>query len=300
MERRAGRRDRLVPLRPDAASNASSRCVSMRLPEGFESRSSTTTPATARPRCVRARVPRRQADRARRERRLQRGEQPRLSARRRAEYVLALNPDTRICEGTLDTLLALMDADQRVGICRLPARAGGRHLRPRGATVVSDARSALGHFPRVGRRERAPARSRPTGRPTSARARSTPSTARSCSCAARCSTRSACSTRATGCTWRTSTSATALREAGWITWYEPSVEAVHIKAGTSGHHRRLARSTTRSTTGCSATTAPTWRPQRSGPSTRSCTRGIALKFLASAAGLGSRARMAAARRAGTA
>ena len=28
-------------------------------------------------------------------------------------------------------------------------------------------------------------------------------------------------------------------QAGWITWYEPSVEAVHIKAGTSGHHRRL-------------------------------------------------------------
>src|SRR5205823_11456809 len=28
-------------------------------------------------------------------------------------------------------------------------------------------------------------------------------------------------------------------EAGWITWYEPSVEAVHVKAGTSGHYRRL-------------------------------------------------------------
>jgi hypothetical protein len=28
-------------------------------------------------------------------------------------------------------------------------------------------------------------------------------------------------------------------QADWITWYEPSVEATHIKAGTSGHHRRL-------------------------------------------------------------
>ena len=28
-------------------------------------------------------------------------------------------------------------------------------------------------------------------------------------------------------------------QAGWITWYEPSVEAVHVKAGTSGRHRRL-------------------------------------------------------------
>ena len=38
-----------------------------------------------------------------------------------AEYVLVLNPDTRICEGTLDTLLRLMDVNERVGIagCRL-------------------------------------------------------------------------------------------------------------------------------------------------------------------------------------
>jgi len=27
--------------------------------------------------------------------------------------------------------------------------------------------------------------------------------------------------------------------ASWITWYEPSVAAVHVKAGTSGRHRRL-------------------------------------------------------------
>src|SRR5207249_11763457 len=33
-----------------------------------------------------------------------------------AEYALVLNPDTRLCEGTLDTLLRLMEANQRIGI----------------------------------------------------------------------------------------------------------------------------------------------------------------------------------------
>src|SRR2546422_7669364 len=38
-----------------------------------------------------------------------------------AEYVLVLNPDTQLCERTLDTLLHLMAADRRIGIagCRL-------------------------------------------------------------------------------------------------------------------------------------------------------------------------------------
>ena len=38
-----------------------------------------------------------------------------------AEYVLVLNPDTVLCERTLDTLLRLMAADERIGIvgCRL-------------------------------------------------------------------------------------------------------------------------------------------------------------------------------------
>jgi len=28
-------------------------------------------------------------------------------------------------------------------------------------------------------------------------------------------------------------------EAGWITWFEPSVVVVHVKAGTSGRHRSV-------------------------------------------------------------
>ncbi len=79
--------------------------------------------------------------------------------------------------------------------------------------------------------------SRHTGRLTSSEGPSTRSTARSCCCAAPPSTTSVSSTRATGCTWRTSTSAR-LKEGGWITFYEPASRALHTK---SGHDRGRAR-----------------------------------------------------------
>jgi GT2 family glycosyltransferase len=156
-----------------------------------------------------------------------------------AEYVLVLNPDTRICEGTLDKLLRLMDANERVGIagCRLVQEDGTfDHAARRSFPTPA---SALGHFLRVGRSERAPAslaayRAPDVGEgPVDAVNGAFMLMRRAmldeiglfdegywmymedldlCYRAAR---------------------------AGWVTWYEPSVEAVHIKAGTSGHHRRL-------------------------------------------------------------
>ena len=156
-----------------------------------------------------------------------------------AEYVLVLNPDTRICEGTLDTLLRLMDANERVGIagCRLVQEDGTfDHAARRSFPTPA---SALGHFLRVGRSERAPAslaayRAPDVGEgPVDAVNGAFMLMRRAmldeiglfdegywmymedldlCYRAAR---------------------------AGWITWYEPSVRAVHIKAGTSGRHRRL-------------------------------------------------------------
>jgi GT2 family glycosyltransferase len=156
-----------------------------------------------------------------------------------AEYVLVLNPDTRICEGTLDTMLRLMDADHRIGIagCRLVQEDGTfDHAARRSFPTPA---SALGHFLGVGRSERAPAslaayRAPEVGEgPVDAVNGAFMLMRREmldeiglfdegywmymedldlCYRAAR---------------------------AGWITWYEPSVEAVHVKAGTSGHHRRL-------------------------------------------------------------
>jgi N-acetylglucosaminyl-diphospho-decaprenol L-rhamnosyltransferase len=156
-----------------------------------------------------------------------------------AEYVLVLNPDTRICEQTLDTLLRLMHANERIGIagCRLVQEDGAfDHAARRSFPTPA---SALGHFLRVGRSDRAPAalaayRAPDIGEgPVDAVNGAFMLMRRAmldqiglfdegywmymedldlCYRAAR---------------------------AGWITWYEPSVEAMHIKAGTSGHYRAL-------------------------------------------------------------
>jgi N-acetylglucosaminyl-diphospho-decaprenol L-rhamnosyltransferase len=72
--------------------------------------------------------------------------------RGRAPYVLALNPDTELRPGTLETLLELMEARPEVGI------AGCRLERPDGSFDHASRRSfptllgALGHFSGVGRR----------------------------------------------------------------------------------------------------------------------------------------------------
>jgi N-acetylglucosaminyl-diphospho-decaprenol L-rhamnosyltransferase len=156
-----------------------------------------------------------------------------------AEYVLVLNPDTQLSKGTLETLLGLLDANPRIGIagCRLVQEDGTfDHAARRSFPTPA---SALGHFLRLGRSDRAPAalaayRAPEVGAgPVDAVNGAFMLMRRAmldeiglfdegywmymedldlCYRAAR---------------------------AGWVTWYEPSVEAVHMKAGSSGHHRRL-------------------------------------------------------------
>ena len=199
-----------------------------------------------------------------------------------AEYVLVLNPDTRICEGTLDTLLRVMDGNERVGIagCRLVQEDGTfDHAARRSFPTPA---SALGHFLRVGRSERAPAslaayRAPDVGEgPVDAVNGAFMLMRRAmleeiglfdegywmymedldlCYRAAR---------------------------AGWITWYEPSVEAVHIKAGTSGQHRRL-RLDYAFHYGMYRYYRTHLAAQRSAPFNALVYAGIGVKFLASAA-----------------
>jgi len=198
-----------------------------------------------------------------------------------AEYVLVLNPDTLLCEETLDVLLRLMDDDSRIGIagCRLVQEDGTfDHAARRSFPTPA---SALGHFLRVGRSDRAP---------TALAAYRAPDVSEGpvdavngafmlmrremlddiglfdegywmymedldlCYRAAR---------------------------AGWTTWYEPSVAAVHIKAGTSGHHRRL-RLNYAFHYGMFRYYRTHLAPERSSAFNVLVYSGIALKFLASA------------------
>lgn len=156
-----------------------------------------------------------------------------------AEYVLVLNPDTRLCEGTLDTLLRLMENDTRIGIasCRLVQEDGTfDHAARRSFPTPA---SALGHFLRVGRSQRSP---------TALAAYRAPDVAEGPVDAVngafmlmRRAMLEEIGLFDEGYWMYMEDLDLCYRaaQAGWITWYEPSVEAIHIKAGTSGHHRRL-------------------------------------------------------------
>jgi N-acetylglucosaminyl-diphospho-decaprenol L-rhamnosyltransferase len=154
--------------------------------------------------------------------------------RGRKRYVLVLNPDTRITPGALDALIRLMEDRPEVGIC------GCRLVREDGTFDHASRRSfptilgALGHFTGVGRRARAPRRLAQYRAPV---VEAGPVDA------------------VNGAFMLIRRAALAdvglfdegywmymedldlcyrFRQAGWETWYEPSVTVTHIKAGTSG------------------------------------------------------------------
>jgi N-acetylglucosaminyl-diphospho-decaprenol L-rhamnosyltransferase len=152
-------------------------------------------------------------------------------------YVLALNPDTCMTEGALDALVALMERHPEVGICgcRLVQENGEFDHASRRAfpTIVG----ALGHFSGLGRRTergglaqyRAP---NVEGGPVDA-----------VNGAFMLMRRSALEEvglfdegfwmymEDLDLCYR-------FRQAGWTTWYEPSVSVMHVKAGTSGKLRQ--------------------------------------------------------------
>jgi GT2 family glycosyltransferase len=153
-------------------------------------------------------------------------------------YVLALNPDTRVTAGALQQLLELMEERQEVGIagCRLELEDGSLdHAAKRSfPTPVS----ALGHFTGVGRRANA------RGALAAYRAPNIESGPVDAVNGAFMFMR------------RHALEAVGLfdegywmymedldlcyrfKQAGWITWYEPTAKVIHIKAGTSGKYRR--------------------------------------------------------------
>jgi len=156
-----------------------------------------------------------------------------------AEYVLVLNPDTVLCEGTLDTLLRVMAENTRIGIagCRLEQEDGTfDHAARRSFPTPA---SALGHFLGVGRSDRAPA---PLAAYRAPEVSEGPVDAvNGAFMLMRREMLDEIGLFDEGYWMYMEDLDLCYRAArsGWTTWYEPSVAAVHIKAGTSGHHRRL-------------------------------------------------------------
>jgi GT2 family glycosyltransferase len=154
-----------------------------------------------------------------------------------APYVLALNPDTQVTRGALDAMLDLMERDPSIGIagCRLELEDGTfDHAARRAFPTIA---GALGHFTGVGRRPTAPARLVQYRAPNVERG-----PVDAVNGAFMLMRRSALEKvglfdegywmymEDLDLCYR-------MAEAGWVTWYEPSVTVVHVKAGTSGKYR---------------------------------------------------------------
>jgi N-acetylglucosaminyl-diphospho-decaprenol L-rhamnosyltransferase len=152
-------------------------------------------------------------------------------------YILALNPDTRLLPGTLDTLLELMEARPEVGICgcRLELENGSiDHAAKRSfPTPVS----AVGHFTGVGRRAGASGRVAAYRAPDVERGRV--DAVNGAFMLMRRAALEEVGLFDEGYWMYMEDLDLCYRfaESGWVTWYEPSAVAVHVKAGSSGPYR---------------------------------------------------------------
>jgi GT2 family glycosyltransferase len=153
-----------------------------------------------------------------------------------APYVLCLNPDTRVTPGALDGLLDLMEEHPEVGIsgCRLELEDGTFDWAAKRSFPTP--LSALGHFTGVGRR-------RDSGALAAYRAPEVESGPVDAVNGAFMLIRRSALDRVglfdEGFWMYMEDLDLCYRfaEAGWITWYEPALTVVHVKAGSSGPAR---------------------------------------------------------------
>jgi GT2 family glycosyltransferase len=150
-----------------------------------------------------------------------------------APYVLCLNPDTQVTPGALDRMVALMEERIKLGIsgCRLVLRNGSFDYAAKRSfpTPVS----ALGHFTGVGRQ-------RDSGVLAAYRAPEVQSgpvdAVNGAFMLMRRSALDEVGLFDEGYWMYMEDLDLCYRfaEAGWVTWYEPSVTVIHVKAGSSG------------------------------------------------------------------
>jgi GT2 family glycosyltransferase len=195
-------------------------------------------------------------------------------------YVLALNPDTEVPEGALDALLALMEAHPDVGAC------GPRLVRADGSLDHAARRSfptivgAVGHFSGLGRRDDAPAALAQYRAPDVEQG-----PVDAVNGAFMLLRRAALDQvglfdedywmymEDLDLCYR-------LAEAGWTTWYEPSVAVLHVKHGSSGD-RRSPRLTAAFHTGMARFYRRHYAPQRNPLVNAAVYAGIGVKLTGS-------------------
>ena len=154
-------------------------------------------------------------------------------------YFLALNPDTRVHRGSLDTLLELMDADPRIGIagCRLEREDGTFDHAARRAFPTPI--GALGHFSGLGRRPTAPAALAQYRAPDVERGPVDAVNGAFMLMRRRMLDEIGPFDEGYWLYMEDLDLCYRAAQAGWVTWYEPSVTVTHVKGGSSGKARTL-------------------------------------------------------------
>jgi N-acetylglucosaminyl-diphospho-decaprenol L-rhamnosyltransferase len=150
-----------------------------------------------------------------------------------APFVLCLNPDTRVTESALDDLLELMTAHPEIGICGCRLQLEDGTLDHAAKRSFPTPLSSLGHFLAVGRLRssgplaayRAPEISRgPVDAVNGA----------FMLCRRSALDRVGLFDEGFWMYMEDRDLCYRFARAGWVTWYEPTVSVIHVKAGTSG------------------------------------------------------------------
>ena len=154
-----------------------------------------------------------------------------------APYLLVLNPDTRVRSGSLARLVGLLESNPEVGICgpRLELADGSfDHAAKRSFPTPL---GALGHFSGVGRRSSASERLAQYRAP--AVERGPVDAVNGAFMLIRRAALDEVGLFDEGFWMYMEDLDLCYRfaEAGWTTWFEPSVVVTHVKAGTTGPHR---------------------------------------------------------------
>jgi N-acetylglucosaminyl-diphospho-decaprenol L-rhamnosyltransferase len=156
-----------------------------------------------------------------------------------APYVLALNPDTRVTDGALERLCALLDERSEIGICgpRLELEDGTfDHAAKRSFPTPI---GALGHFTGIGRRRSGGALAQYRATEVAPDVAGPVDAVNGAFMLMRRSALDQVGLFDEGY-WMYMEDLDLcyrFKERGWIVWYEPSATVIHVKAGTSGKHR---------------------------------------------------------------
>lgn len=155
----------------------------------------------------------------------------------KAEFVLALNPDTRLTAGALDALLELMRERVDVGIC------GCRLEREDGSLDHASKRSfptplsALGHFTGIGRRKGSAGKLAAYRAPDVERGPVDAVSGAFMLIRRRALDEVGLFDEGYWMYMEDLDLCYRFAQAGWTTWYEPSVAVTHVKHGSSGRRR---------------------------------------------------------------